>query len=100
MRKSRHRCGRGEILGVGRLSKARGLNEGEFGLLISDRWQRQGIGTELLKRLVQIGRAEKLERLTASVMADNHAMQHVCKKAGFEVKQEENSPDFIAQYVF
>ena len=45
-----------EILGVGRLSKVHGLNEGEFALLVSDRWQKQGLGTELLKRLVQSGR--------------------------------------------
>jgi len=92
--------GRGEILGVGRLSKLRGLNEGEFALLISDRWQRQGIGTELLKRLVEIGRAEKLARLTAFIMADNHAMQHVSKKAGFDVGYDESNQDFIAQYHF
>ena len=69
--------GESEILGVGRLSKARGLNEAEFALLISDRWQRQGLGTELLKRLVQIGRDEKLERISANILAENHAMQHV-----------------------
>ena len=92
--------GRGEILGVGRLSKARGLNEGEFALLIGDRWQRQGIGTELLKRLVQIGRVEKLGRLTAFILADNHAMQHVSKNAGFEVKYDQSNTDFLAQYIY
>jgi acetyltransferase len=38
-----------EIVGVGRLSKARGRNEAEFSLLINDQWQRHGLGTELLK---------------------------------------------------
>jgi acetyltransferase len=88
-----------EILGVGRLSKARGVNEGEFALLISDKWQREGIGTELLKRLVKIGRAEKLTRITAFIMADNHAMQHVSKKAGFALNYDANQQDFIAQHL-
>jgi acetyltransferase len=88
-----------EILGVGRLSKARGLNEGEFALLISDKWQREGIGTELLKRLVKVGRAEKLACITAVIMADNHAMQHVSKKAGFELNFDESQQDFIAQHL-
>ena len=55
------KTGRREILGVGRLSKVHGANEAEFALLVSDRCQKQGLGTELLKRLVQIGREEKLD---------------------------------------
>ena len=88
------------ILGVGRLSKAHGQNEAEFALLISDRCQRQGLGTELLKRLVQIGRDEKLARLTAVIMADNHAMQHVCRKAGCTVRPDADRHDCTADYVF
>jgi acetyltransferase len=88
-----------EILAVGRLSKARGLNEGEFSLLVSDRWQRHGLGTELLKRLVQIGREEKLGRISAFMMADNRAMQHVSRKAGFKVEHDADKRDFIAEYL-
>ena len=47
-----------EILGVGRLFKVHGLNEGEFAILISDQWQGQGLGIYLLKLLVDIGRKE------------------------------------------
>ena len=93
------KSGAREILGVGRLSKARGRNEAEFALLVSDRWQKHGLGTELLKRLVQIGRAEKLERLTALILADNHAMQHVSRRAGFKIKHAVGDPDFMAELV-
>ena len=88
-----------EILGVGRLSKARGLNEGEFALLISDRWQKQGLGSELLKRLVDIARTEKLTRVSAIIMSDNHAMLHVCKKTGFALKADPDNRDYTAEYV-
>ena len=88
-----------EILAVGRLSKARGLNEAEFALLVSDQWQRQGLGAELLKLLVQVGRKEKLSRITAQIMADNHAMQHVSKKAGFKLKQAPDGQDCLAEIV-
>ena len=74
-----------EILGVGRLSKLRGTNEAEFALLLSDRWQKKGIGTELLKLLVEIGRKEKLARIIGSILLENRAMQHVCKKVGFNL---------------
>jgi acetyltransferase len=88
-----------EILGVGRLSKARGLNEAEFALLISDRWQKQGFGTELLKRLVQIGRDEKLDRIFAHIPPDNQAMIHVSKEAGFKIGQNADNHGSTAEYV-
>src|SRR5262249_17683287 len=50
------KTGEHEILGVGRLSKAHGLNEAEFAVLVSDQAQGHGLGTELLKLLVQVGR--------------------------------------------
>jgi acetyltransferase len=89
--------GQAEIIAVGRLSKARGLNEAEFALLISDKWQGQGLGTELLKRLVQVGRDEKLDRITAFILSENHAMHHLSKKAGFKLERDPESHDFRAE---
>ena len=93
------KTGQSEILGVGRLSKERGLNEAEFAILVSDRWQKHGLGTELLKRLVQVGRDEKLARITADILADNIAMRTVSKKVGFKVVRDTDGHDFVAQYV-
>ncbi|HLP78964.1 MAG TPA: GNAT family N-acetyltransferase, partial [Candidatus Paceibacterota bacterium] len=89
-----------QIIGVGRLSKARGLNEGEFAMIVGDPWQKHGLGTELLKRLVAIGQDEKLKRITADIMADNIGMQHVSKKVGFKVTHKDGGRDFHAEYVF
>jgi acetyltransferase len=92
-----HRDGaKSEIIGVGRLSKARGLNEAEFALIISDKYQRNGLGTELLARLVQVGRDEKLSRITASILAENHGMHTVSKKVGFTLHRDANSDDYKA----
>jgi acetyltransferase len=90
--------GQPEIIGVGRLSKARGLNEAEFALVISDDWQRQGLGTELLKQLIQVAQDEKLNRITGTVLADNHGMQHLIKKVGFKVKPAAGDNDVSAEY--
>ena len=89
-----------EIIGVGRLSKAHGRNEAEFALLVSDEWQRQGLGTELLKRLVQVGRDEKVGRITAIILADNLGMQQVSKKVGFTLEHDSSGRDFKAEYIF
>lgn len=74
------------ILGVGRLSKLHGLSEAEFAITISDQWQNHGIGTQLLKMLVQVGRDEGLQRITATILPDNYDMQRVARKAGFTVR--------------
>jgi len=52
----------------------------------------------LLKRLIQIGRDEKLARITADILAENQPMLHVTKKAGFKVSHEAGNNDFTAEY--
>jgi acetyltransferase len=79
---------RREILAVGRLTRLHGVNESEFAILVSDQWQHQGLGSELLRRLVAIGRAEKLECITADILPDNHAMRALAKKVGFRVESD------------
>jgi acetyltransferase len=75
--------GEQEILGVGRLIKIHGTREGEFALLISDNWHHRGLGGELLKRLVDIGREEKLARIFGDILPENRDMLRVCDKLGF-----------------
>jgi acetyltransferase len=82
------KTGQREILGVGRLSKGHCGNDGEFALLISDQWQRLGLGTELLKCMVEIGRQEKLGRIVGYVLSENRTMLSVCRKAGFELSRD------------
>ncbi len=76
-----------EILGVGRLSKIYGTNEAEFGMLVSDRHQGRGLGTELLNSLIDIGRQEQLSRISAEILPENYTMQHLCRKLGFSLKR-------------
>jgi acetyltransferase len=55
-------------------------------VVVSDRCQRKGLGTELTRRLVQIAKNEKLERLVAYTLRENKDMQTMCKKVGFKVR--------------
>ncbi|HVY69278.1 MAG TPA: bifunctional acetate--CoA ligase family protein/GNAT family N-acetyltransferase, partial [Verrucomicrobiae bacterium] len=86
-----------EIRGVGRLIRLHGLNEAEFALVVSDAWQRRGLGAELLRRLVQIGRAEGLERITANILPDNREMRKVACKAGFSVTPLPGAGECLAE---
>ncbi len=56
-----------------------------FALLVADEYQRRGIGTELLRRLVQIGRDEKLSRITGEILRDNYGKMRISGKLGFQL---------------
>jgi acetyltransferase len=79
----RRNAGTQEILAIGRLIKLQKRADAEFALTVSDKWQGHGLGTELLRRLVQIGRDEKLRRIIADIHPENRARQRVGQKAGF-----------------
>ena len=81
-----------EILAIGRLSKLHGINQAEFAMLVSDSYQCRGLGSELLRRLLQVGRDEHLDRINAEILAENFAMQRVCEKLGFRLHR---APDFV-----
>jgi acetyltransferase len=76
-------------VGVGRLSKIYGSDAAEFAILVSDDFQGQGLGTEFLRRLVEIGREEgDIGRITAYILAENIGMRRVAEKLGFSLKFE------------
>ncbi|GIW86707.1 MAG: GNAT family N-acetyltransferase [Isosphaeraceae bacterium] len=72
-----------EIMGIGRLSKLRLRPVGEFAILVTDKAQRRGLGTELLRRLIEVARDEGLEEIVAEMLTQNVGMQRVCQKLGF-----------------
>jgi len=75
---------RQEILAVGRLSKSHLANEAELAVLIADEYQSRGLGTELWGRLLDIARIEKLDQVTAEILAENRPMLEVCRQFGFK----------------
>jgi acetyltransferase len=73
-----------QIIGVSRLTRL--LNNGddaEFAMIISDRYQCQGLGTEMLRQIVQIGRLEGMHSIEVYMLPSNHGMKRVCDRLGF-----------------
>jgi acetyltransferase len=81
--------GEREIMGVSRLSRhGASPEEAEFSVLVSDRFQRRGVGTLLVSRILDVGRAEDLRRITAEILFDNRPMQNISKKLGFRLRRD------------
>jgi acetyltransferase len=77
-------CG-GRIAGVGRLSRLRGTNDAECAVIVSDSFQGKGLGTELLRRVIEVARAEGVSRVVADILGENRTMQKICERAGFRL---------------
>jgi len=74
-----------EVLGVGRFS-AINRAEAEAAVLVSDRWQGRGLGTELLAGVARVAREEKYQKLSGEILRDNLATQAIFKKVGFRLR--------------
>jgi acetyltransferase len=76
-----------EIIAVGRLSRFRGEDtEARLSLLVSDRYQGKGIGSELIRRLIDIARKENIKRTVSIMSPENEVMQKVFRQLKFEIK--------------
>jgi RimJ/RimL family protein N-acetyltransferase len=68
-----------------------GKAEVSFGLI--DEYQGMGIGTLLLRRLIELGRQAGLNEFVAEVMADNVPMLRVFERSGLETHETRNGTE-------
>ncbi|MFT5193781.1 MAG: acetyltransferase [Cellvibrionaceae bacterium] len=82
-------AGEDEIIAAGRLTKEHGHNSAEYAILVADLWHGQGIGSKLLKQLIEVGKQEKLDRIVAYILPNNGGMRKVSERLGFKFKMED-----------
>jgi acetyltransferase len=90
------RTGLHELLGVGRLTRRRSPEDAELGVLVSDRWQRTGLGTELLRRLIEMARAEKVQHIVAHILGENVSMLAMARHFHFELAEDDDPGSLLA----
>jgi len=71
---------------VGRLSKLHGREDAEVAVLIRDDFQHQGLGTELVRRLMLIAKEEKLKYVHSTMLGINREMRAIFTRLGFGIK--------------
>ena len=87
------------MVGVARLIKLQGTREAEFAVIVSDAYQRHGLGSQLMTQLVMIGRDEKVERFIGQINADNRPMLTICQRLGFRLNGSTNSTTQVVTLV-
>ncbi len=80
--------GEREILAVGRLARALDRDEGEFAVIVADHTQRLGLGTIILRRIVEMAKAEKVKRVIGNILTENVGMLKISERLGFKIKVE------------
>jgi len=88
--------GERRIIGVGRMNKLHSRNEAEVAALVADQYQKLGLGHELLRRVIQVARDEKVKRVSAEMLPDNTAMQAVFRRLGFRIKADDDMTSLLA----
>ena len=79
-----------QIVGIGRLSKVYGGDKAEFAVLIKDDYQGQGLGRELLQRLLEVAHDEPdIGRVVAYMLPENLGMRRLAEQLSFDLKFEE-----------
>jgi acetyltransferase len=79
--------GEHEVIAVGRLTRQPGTVEAEVAVLVADQYQHQGLGAELLARLIQVARDEKLDKVVATILPENMGMRALASRFGFVVQK-------------
>jgi acetyltransferase len=83
--------GERRIIAVARLTRIHASRDAEFAIVVTDEFQGQGLGTELLGRLLEIARSEGVARVVADMLSENREMQRVCERHGFTVTYVEQT---------
>jgi len=92
--------GREKIIAVGRYSLESESNMAEAALLVHDDWQGRGIGTRLLKYLIQIARNREIAGFKAQILADNKAPLHMAHQTGYTVETTLDKGVFTVSFKF
>ena len=88
-----------EILGIGELTKIGKTDEAEFAVLVTDDYQGQGLGTQLLKELIESAPKRGINRLMGYFLGENYAMRNACRKLGFTIGYDQQTGERMATII-
>jgi RimJ/RimL family protein N-acetyltransferase len=84
----------GRLVGVARFSENPD-GTAEFAVAVSDDWQRRGVGSLLLRKLVVIARKRGILRMYSSDSCENHSMRALAQRLGFAHHSDPDDPTVV-----
>jgi acetyltransferase len=83
------------LLGVARYMTNPDRRSCEFALAVSDDVQRQGVGRELMRRLMTLARNRNIEVMEGEVLSNNAKMIALCSRLGFRIVRSAEDTDVV-----
>lgn len=87
-----NQCDEGVLVGIARYVQEGELQGAEFSLSVRDDFQHKGIGSSLMRNLIEYAKANGFKELNGYVLSDNHEMLLLMKHLGATIGGYENDP--------
>jgi acetyltransferase len=84
-----------EFAGVARFSADPDNSAAEFAIIVRTDLKGHGIGSILMRRLLDYARARGIGEIHGQVLHENAPMLAFCKELGFSLKAEEGAPELV-----
>jgi len=78
-------------IGVARLILEPNKKQGEFAVVVADKYHGKGLGLKLVDMLIEVAREKDVESIYGLVMAENIRMIRLCEKLGFTSRREQEN---------
>ncbi|MEQ8699495.1 MAG: GNAT family N-acetyltransferase [Bauldia litoralis] len=85
-------AGREKEIGVARYTINPDGKTCEFAIVVGDAWQKHGIGSALMKGLMEAARGQGLRAIEGEILADNRPMLELMESLGFSVRPDPDDP--------
>jgi acetyltransferase len=82
-----------KIIGVARYMLNPDAKSCEFGLVVADEFQGQGVGGSLMQRLIEIAKSRGLSLMEGIVLANNSGMLRLVTRLGFSNMADPDDPE-------
>jgi GNAT superfamily N-acetyltransferase len=84
--------GRETEIGVSRYAPNSSSDVREIAVTVADDWQRKGLGTTLMKQLIQSARSNGVKHLYSIDLADNAGMRALAEDLGMSASRDPSNP--------
>ncbi|MDE2358948.1 MAG: GNAT family N-acetyltransferase [Betaproteobacteria bacterium] len=85
-------AGRPAFVGVARYIANPDQTSAEFAVVVADDWQRRGVATVLMRRLIGCAKRRGFGRLTGVVLRENESMLMLVRSLGFALEDGSDDP--------
>lgn len=85
------------IIGVSRYATGTARNQCECAVVVADDWQHKGLGTALMRHLIETARQRGLQTMQSFDLGENTRIRDLARSLGFECRTD---PDDVHQVIY